>query len=358
MKNSTLFVLIFSTFMAISAKAATLTVNNANPSPGQYTTIAAAMTAAANGDTLLIQGTVNNYGNVTITKPLTLRGTGWSPIYKQNTYSTVLDGITLAGGLNGVVIEGINFSAFFSGAPHAQYNITIQFCQIRDKIDFWHGCHDWLIRNNYFSSTSYNLFASGTTGNSNLIAHYNVFSGTIYYFSNTTNVLIEHNLFISPVNQNIYAFTGLNNALICANNIFYGTRASGGTLTNCSFSNNLTYLQGGTNPMTANGVNGNSVSYTGADLQNVNPLFTTKSAASDGFSISDNYRLQSSSLGKTAGTDGKDLGIYSDVNVFSLTGEPETPAVRKFQILNTVTTSGSTLTIKMEASKARRDGGN
>ena len=223
---------------ALSMQAATLVVDNTSPSPGQYTTIAAAMTAAASGDTLLIQGTQTNYGNVFVTKSITLRGAGWSPIYKQTPYPTTLGIIYLASGVHDIKIEGIDLDILDQQANYGQYNITVQFCKIRGVIYYWTGCHDWLIRNNYFSSLENANIDAGGQSAYNLTVQHNIFQGYIYRFTSATNVFIDHNLFISPP-SNVFAFAGGTNGLFCANNIFYTTFAtSSSTITNCTFANN------------------------------------------------------------------------------------------------------------------------
>lgn len=345
-----------------SVNAAILTVNNISPGPGQFTSINTAIEQASNGDTILVQGTPNSYGNVYISKPITLRGAGWNPIFKQNIYSTTVEELALAGQVHDLVIEGLNLQNVYCAPPFGQYNIRIQFCQIRAEVRFWQGCHDFILENNYFSGAGTNINAGNTDSNSNLIARYNIFAGSISSFQFTSNTLFEHNLFISRASSLVYVMREINNGILFVNNIFYNSRAYAETgwnvISNCQFVNNITFIESGTNNLPTNGVNGNVVTYTGVDLQNVNPLFVKTTSPFTGFSSSDNYRLQAASPGKNAGTDGKDIGIYTDVVTFSMTGEPNIPSVRSLQILNPVITSGGTLNVKFSASKARRDGTN
>jgi hypothetical protein len=81
--------------------AAVFTVNNANPSPGQYTTVAAAVAAASTGDTLMISGTDISYGNMTINKALTLIGPGW---------------VVSGGGISRVAILGIQYNFYWTSS--------------------------------------------------------------------------------------------------------------------------------------------------------------------------------------------------------------------------------------------------
>jgi hypothetical protein len=350
--------LIVALCSAFSMQAATLVVNNASTSPGQYTSITDAMTAAAAGDTILIQGTGANYGNVTVTKPITLRGRGWSPANRPSALFTVLGFISLDAGVHDVTIEGMIFFNL-DAASGGQYNIRVQYCSVLIALNLTTNCHDWLIRNNYFFGYGGgpSMVSSATSGSSNVQIQYNVFSTAIESFTNTTNVSIGHNLFIAAASSGVRAYNNMNGVSF-ANNIFYNSLAiPSGTVNNCTFANNLTYLDGGTNPLPTTGVDGNIVTYSGANLQNTNPLFVTKASASAGFDPdTDNYRLQTASAGKSAGTDGKDVGIYTNTVTFSLTGEPDIPAVRRVEFTNPITTAGGTLIMKITASKANRDG--
>jgi hypothetical protein len=339
---------------AFSAHAATLTVNNLSPSPGQYATVALAMTAAANGDIILIQPSVVSYGSVTVNKSVTLRGGGWNPVYKQTVNVTTLDNITLSANLSNVNIEGLSFNSLalssVSGV-NGQSNVKIEFCRIIGDVSFYTGCNNWLIRNNYFSSFNNNIQSSGV-GN-NFIAEYNIFTGYISSFSQVTNVLFDHNLFIYPSSSSSrFGFNGTTNGLIVSNSIFSNVQPvqTGTALTNCTFTNNVyTKFTGSVTLPTGSGV-------TVTEIPNpTNKVLEFETYDNTGFNVNHNYRLKSTSLGKAAGSDGKDVGVQTDVNTFSMTGEPNIPAMRTLTILNSVTPSGSAININMSASKARPD---
>src|SRR5690554_6559770 len=65
--------------MNTSLFAGISTVNNTNPSPGQYNDLQTAIDAAQSGDSLLIHRSRTSYGNATITKRLVLIGEGVLP---------------------------------------------------------------------------------------------------------------------------------------------------------------------------------------------------------------------------------------------------------------------------------------
>ena len=355
------YTLLLACFLGVfSSEAATLVVNNSNPSPGQYTTVTAAMTAASNGDILLIQPSLTSYGTVTVNKSVTLRGGGWNPAFKQVTYETTFGDINLSASLSNVKLEGLTFNSLgllATSGIYGQSNILIEFCKINQVVNFYRNCHDWIIRNNYFALDGSDNITTGSNGSStsNLIIEHNIFRGYLSYLYEVSNVLISHNLFITAsTNTTRYAFSQTTSGLLVSNNIFsqvlpvsnIGTAA----MTNCSFSNNIYTRASGSVTLPS----GNGVTVTQIDNP-TNKVLEFETYDNTGFNVNHNYRLKATSLGKGTGTDTKDVGIYTDLNTFSMTGEPEIPAVRTLLILNSVIPSGGTLNINMTGSKSRRD---
>ncbi len=127
------------------ASATQRTVNNNNPSPGTYSTIQAAVTAASNGDTLLIAGSPTNYGTVTLNKKLTLIGPGYNP-QKQNPQVSFLGTLDINSVLaNGSSIMGIYFTGSINLSINALANLTI--------------------KRNFFGSSGVYFYATDTVNN-------------------------------------------------------------------------------------------------------------------------------------------------------------------------------------------------
>src|SRR5262245_57820134 len=110
MKNS--FYLIFvALFSAFTVQAAVLTVDNNGNSPGQYTSLQAAITAANAGDSIYISGSINSYGNVSLAKRLMLFGPGYNPAKQDPMTATIgsiaLDTVISVSGASGSKIYGI-----------------------------------------------------------------------------------------------------------------------------------------------------------------------------------------------------------------------------------------------------------
>lgn len=162
-------------------------------------------------------------------------------------------------------------------------------------------------------------------------------------YTNTTNgnyitpinIRIDHNVFLSSID--------LLNGVTITNNIFYNVGVSSTNVNRCIITNNLTSASGSA-AMFFSGNSSTPGNYLGTNFTNTNPLFVAPST--------NDYHLQAASPCKNAGTDGKDLGIYTDVMTFSRTGEL-IPVVRSFQVTNPVMTATGTLNFNMTASKAR-----
>ena len=73
--NLLLFMLLLCSW---SAQATILTVSNNGGTPAQYTDLQVAHNSANSGDTLFVHASGNNYGNVNISKQLTIIGEGYT----------------------------------------------------------------------------------------------------------------------------------------------------------------------------------------------------------------------------------------------------------------------------------------
>ncbi|MBK9337241.1 MAG: hypothetical protein IPM98_11965 [Lewinellaceae bacterium] len=348
MKNN-LLSLVFVCLAGVAC-AATLTVNNNNPSPGQHTTIDAAIGAAAPGDTILVTGSPFNYGSITVNKNnLTFIGAGHKP-QKTPGYSTNLGFISFSGNLSGIKIQGFSFNGLSAATNND--NITIEFCLIATQINLSTDNNNWVIKNCVFSCAGYTCYAingGGAGGQSNFLIANNIFGANSSYVSftaGTTGILITNNTFIKGQGNDNGVFGGLDNAVI-SNNIFYQISPRGAS--NSIFNNNLTFGAANNDlpPTNCNcGGTGNIV--------NQDPLFTTYTSGQN-FSYAHDYILQAGSPGKNAGGDGTDLGVYGMNNIFSETGEPPIPVVRTLTITNPSTAKGAVLNVSVTASNPDSD---
>lgn len=232
------YTLIFLVFVTI-ANAKIWRVNNNAGVNADFTAVAAAVTAAAIGDTIYIEGSATNYSGAHVNKRLVFIGTGYflsgansntglqANPNPGNIGSIYLDSAasgSLFLGLSGLTINNSNALGFGTD------NITISRCQLSGISLYWSPqpgtvadgwninksyigaiqgnigmIQNWNINNNIFTGS---LDASNA-GNANLVIRNNVFRSwvTLYngYFANNivyttvnfTNVVVKNNLAIS-----------------------------------------------------------------------------------------------------------------------------------------------------------------
>src|SRR5438105_1758827 len=102
------------------------TVNNNNPSPGQFTTFSAAQSAALAGDTIYFSGSPTTYTGISPTKQLTLIGTGHNPD-KQNPLVSTIDLINVTSS-SAAGSKFIGLKALLANGGAFANNLTYQNC--------------------------------------------------------------------------------------------------------------------------------------------------------------------------------------------------------------------------------------
>jgi hypothetical protein len=73
-------ILTLTILLPLFTLARVITVNNNAGSPSTFSSLQAAIATAATGDTIYVQGSATDYGNISITKRLVLLGAGYRPI--------------------------------------------------------------------------------------------------------------------------------------------------------------------------------------------------------------------------------------------------------------------------------------
>lgn len=307
--------------------------------PNVFTTLQAAVNAAAAGDIVQVQPSPITYGSVSINKQLTFMGIGFaldkdipllsrvSDIYLRNNTDNSSDA-------SGTIIKGLiaNYIhlAYKGTAPFFTIqNILIQNCQINYLYNWTSTTYGYIdgleVRDCYIvqTVTTYRhtdnaifrnnliigdmVFYAATTGN-NIISN-NILYGGIYHASVTSPISILHNNFIGQKGTETAFVTKLESSII-SNNIFYGSTpsiATGGTTSAefeaNSFSNNLVYETGDDTMPPTGGLGNTGTGNIVATPSFVNvQLLNTWSSAYD-------FTLDTGSLALLAGSDGTDIGI-------------------------------------------------
>ena len=363
-------ILFFAASLAAATGHATVrTVNNNNPSPGQYSSLAAAHNAASAGDTLYIHPSPTNYGNLTISKRLTLMGAGHKP-QSTDPQTAKLDIIQFNGqaaSRSRIISLDLEY-VFWDGNSYSVNAVTITRCNLRTGIYIYANVDTMYLEGNVFAGTGENIamnFAQNYDVRNFFITN-NVFNGHLSRFYPSVgagaSIYLRNNLFTragSLFRDNNGNPTD-NGRLIFQNNIFYRTTPTGGPgeIANSEFSNNLSYLG---SPATAgvdtfSEVNGNFTSPIYPNLEGVNPLFVSYPAPGAAFSYSHDYNLQPASPARSAGTDGRDIGLTGGNGYFQKFGTPPIPVVHDLQITspaNATILPGGTLQVNLKSNIGR-----
>lgn len=307
------------------------TVSNEPGYPAQFTDVQAAHDAAQAGDTLYVTASATAYSQLHIDRMITVIGGG----YDQGGPTTIIamiyltpgsDGskimslyapisLTMGGDNSNILIERVNGQIYGNQAGFTVNGLVVKHC-VLSTVQLEPTWTNVLITNNLISGQ-----VSG---------------------SYSPSVLISNNVFASTIGN--YFFYDMGYALL-SNNIFYGSPIAS-AVSNCTFSNNLSYQTTDDNlPPTA----GNNVG--SGNLVGVDPLFVNVPDAQGAWSY--DYHLQASSPGHNAGTDGTDIGLYggsAPLNV-PFGGTPRLPQVTQFDLLNSTIGQGGTINVQVQGAK-------
>jgi len=341
------FISIAILLSAIATFANQLTVSNVSSSPAMYTVIQDAIDAAADNDTILVQGSPTAYGEVHLTKTIHLYGSGHHPASASglaSSFTTLFILPETAGSLvEGFTINSVNGTTGGSGIFIS--DIVIRNCFI-DGFNIFNTSYNLVMEGNVISGSV------GFNGNPNSEAlfrnnifrnHFQTPYGQISGIHSA--VVFDHNDFIS-VCPGCYPFGDVTGAII-TNNFFqnYDTSVSGATATNmvnCIMNNNATYLC--TTPMPA-GTNTGS-----GNIDGMNPMFINYLPLSETWDWAYDFHTEAGSPLNGAATDGTDIGIYGNFP-FHMSGEPfGIPVIREFSIDNTAVPLNGTINVHFEAS--------
>ncbi len=258
-----------------------------------YSNIESAIPNAVNGDTIYLPG-----GTFTMPSPINksihIVGAGSFIDSSVATGITILTNLFIASGADGGSIEGVlggvnnvapSITFILNGTPITNY--TISKCNLPYGISFQAPCSLITIKQNYIGTSSIGSINGGPT-----------------------NSMISNNFITGPI------ATGNNN--LCRNNNFINISLYLNS-PGCIFENNIFLVDGqtsGLNQIFNNniGINPN-IQYGNSGVNNFNETFDNTfinpgTSPNFVFDFHNNYNLKSTSLGKNAGTDGTDIGVY------------------------------------------------
>jgi len=339
-KTITLFALAA---ICATANAKVLTVSNNSNSPGQYTSVQTAITAAVAGDTIYVHGSVTSYGAITLNKRLVLIGAGYKPTGTQYNLPTVIDYVYLNQSTSsslptGSIIKGIAVISISGSGETASSvnNITLERNFISSNLSV--AGKGWIIKNNMIGSVAVGY-------NENIIISNNIIGSGNYGIatSNKPSVIICNNVFL----KNNY-MTDVSYAIIANNFFIEPTTLNYFSGTQNTWNKNIFLYGDETNykifPLAGNTGVGN-LNTTDPQFVSAIPLDVTMANAR-----TYDWNLLSTSLGKTYGTDGSDIGFYGgSYPMPNLTGAVNMPQIVSVDIQNSVIPLNGTLNVEIKA---------
>jgi hypothetical protein len=358
--------LSLSYLLALKSFATIHTVSNSPSTVAQFSTIQAAINAASSGDTIHVVGSPLNYAAFSLSdKKLAIIGPGFAPDKEIGQPATVDGGAISGTGSSGSIIQGIKFIQFTVGAP---FPSDLQF--VRNLFDATANggpfppnprnfllsgsglCKNYLFESNAFYG--YNIF-SEQASLENILFRNNYFYfntsfhdvGIIRRFTNCSNVVFDHNLFMGPSQgHSRIVFAENCRFLTLSNNIFLRMNAADNN-SGSYFNNNLTYEAVNNTPWLSNGnVNG------GGNIENADPQMVAQASASAGvFNLLADYSITAGPA-NNAGSDGKDIGLlYDETGPYNWAKARNNrlPRISKMNVINRTVSQGATITIAIEA---------
>ena len=203
--KTTLFSILF--IAALFTNATVITVdNNGNAPAGVYTSLTTAIGDATAGDTLLIIPSSSSYGNMNVTKALTIIGVGFNPDM-EIPFTSRVNNATIYSVSSGTKIIGLEITGYLylGNTSGSLTNIVIENNRINYMTNSGIGSlTNVLIRQNVIqvASTFTPSITLSTANQANIIVSNNVFSSTgnsVNYRGpqvTTGGVTFDHNVFL------------------------------------------------------------------------------------------------------------------------------------------------------------------
>lgn len=328
------FTVILICFGFLAANATSWRVNNNPAIDADFSNIAAAIAAASAGDTLYIEGTQYNYGDVTLDKPLVLIGPGYFLTENDSTQAnqspaqiweftadTAASGSRIYGleFYDWVVINASNI-VFSRNWMVNNQNIDCAFASSNDIVDV-------VITQNFLS----NIIGGNKSANGMIIS--NNYVRTDISVGSNQSAIIYNNV----VGKSISAYNSVvKNNINTSNSAVFGGYYDGGN--NIWEYNIADFLKWGLPPGVGN-------------IGNIDPndVFVDYDG-SLGYSSDGKWQLKEGSIAISYGEGGVDCGIFGGTSPYILSGLAPVPHIYEAIVpVSGSTASGLPVTIKVKS---------
>jgi hypothetical protein len=188
-----------------------LRVNNTAGVNAPFTTLAAAITAANVNDIIMVEGSLMNYGDVTIAKKVTMVGPGYFLSQNLGLQATVasaaINSITLNTGADGSSFSGLDNTGPTAANVHITINgvnnITISNCRLQTNLNLNGTANNLLLQGNFMSS----ILGAGTSSYMGAIITNSLFGGNFTIgttsFFTITNCVISSSATLQLLHSDI-----------------------------------------------------------------------------------------------------------------------------------------------------------
>ena len=347
MKRTITLLTAITLFIAISTNATVWRVNNRVNVDADFTTLSSAVGAASANDTIYIEGSPISYGNISISKPLTIIGSGYwlneNDSLQAYQETSKVGYVKFTGGSQGSVIEGVTILGSSSyGIQIGTDNITIRRNHIATNYPYGgkavymlSSYNSIIIEQNWIEpSTSYVGYANYG----------------IYFSTYSDNTMIRNNIINCDTNDYAIFMVQDNpsSTLTITNNTIWGDIET----YNSAQTNNIliygTYTQGTGDLNSYNLCNGTQYPNTNSNQQNVDMSTVFENYTNY---IDHGYILTAGSPATGAGLNGVDCGAYGTNDPYVLGGMPPIPAIFSFEISQSIGSPTIPVTIKAMSHK-------
>lgn len=328
MRSLLFSLLLSSACFSIMAQQAPIAIVSSSGTTRLISTLDSAAILAQNGDIIYMPGgTFAGISTKNFENKVTIIGVGHNPDSTAATGRTIVTGyIGFYTGSEGSVLDGVYANDVSVSSNTKIYRSNVNTIQVYPN---------WTTANNITVDKCIirtGLYGAGPSIINSTIKNC-VINNVGTFTQNINNTDFENNIFLV---EGTYGISGANQCTF-RNNTFTGINDWGFTASNSFFYNNI-FSTSSLPPLTDPGnASGNYLS------QTVTATFVTPT--NNTYTYTNDYIIKSTSPGHNGGTDGKDVGIYGNVNPWVKGNIPPNPHIRTKNV-DAATGAGGTLRVR------------